>query len=372
MYRIAIQPERMLLTSGRTQSFSDEWVTRLRALGHEPVLVDAKAEDFFDRVRACDGFMWWFAHLPYPRNFARRIIQALQHGVGLPLFPSWETIWHFDDKISQSYLLRAADIPTARTWVFWQPYEAAEFCRQAKYPLVIKLAGGITSENVRLLHNVEEAQYWIDRLFGAGLVSLQRPSLATTGGMVKRTRDALRYLARGLLPTQSRRNDLHRDYVLFQEFLPDNDHDTRITVIGNRAFGFRRFNRPDDFRASGSGRIDWDHTKIDTDVVRLAFRAARQLRSQSLAVDGMYYADRRRVLVEISYYYEGWAVAACPGHWKLSGDAEDGAMEWVEGQVRPEDAILDDFLERVARRNAEQSPARPIDSPAAAAAAAVV
>lgn len=31
--------------------------------------------------------------------------------------------------------------------------------------------------------------------------------------------------------------------------------DTRVTVIGHCAFGYRRYNRPGDFRASGSGRL---------------------------------------------------------------------------------------------------------------------
>ena len=39
---------------------------------------------------------------------------ALEHGMGIPVFPTWKTIWHFDDKIGQYYLLRAAGIPTCR------------------------------------------------------------------------------------------------------------------------------------------------------------------------------------------------------------------------------------------------------------------
>ena len=66
----------------------------------------------------------------------------------------------------------------------------------------------------------------------------------------------------------------------------------------------------------------------------------------------MYRRDRRPVLVEISYYYEGWAVHECPGHWELRGDPESGRLEWVEGKVRPQDAILDDFLALLDRRHA--------------------
>ena len=123
---------------------------------------------------------------------------------------------------------------------------------------------------------------------------------------------------------------------------------TRITVIGNRAFAFRRFNRPDDFRASGSGRRDEDPSQIDTDSVRLALRVAERLETQSVAVDVVYHGGTR-VLTEISYYFEAWAVQACPGHWELRGTSSRGDLHWVEGHLAPEDAILEDFLSVVAR-----------------------
>jgi hypothetical protein len=350
LYRIAIQSENALLSSGRRQSFSDRWAELLREAGHEVRFVEATKPDFFEQVRGCDGFMWWYAHLPFPRHFARRVTAAVEHGMGIPVFPSWKTTWHFDDKIGHYYLLRAAGIPTADTRIFWFRREAIDYCRDATYPMVVKLAGGITSENVKLLRSFEEAEYWINRMFSSGLVSLQRPALGGLKGAKRRLKDSLRLLVRGVPPDEARRNDVHRDYFLVQEFLPDNDHDTRVTVIGNRAFAFRRFNRPDDFRASGSGRIDWDHTKVDAEIVRLAFAAQRKLQSQSLAVDGLY-RNGERVIVEISYYYEGWALAQCPGHWELRGAPDAGRLEWVEGSVRPEDAILQDFLALLDRRS---------------------
>ena len=129
--------------------------------------------------------------------------------------------------------------------------------------------------------------------------------------------------------------------MLFQEFLPGNDFDIRITIIGNRAFAFRRHNRPNDFRASGSGRIDWDPTQIPLDALMLAFKTAKTLKTQSLAVD-ILRRNGEPVIVEISYYYEGWAVAACPGHWQLQNHSPQPI--WVEGSMRPEDAIWSDFI----------------------------
>jgi hypothetical protein len=150
--------------------------------------------------------------------------------------------------------------------------------------------------------------------------------------------------ARRILFCQKNNDEFNKGYLLFQEFLPGNDFDIRITVIGNRAFAFRRHNRPNDFRASGSGRIDWDSTQIPEDAILLAFETARILQTQSLAVDVLR-RDGKPVIAEISYYYEGWAIAACPGHWKLHGDSQQ--LVWVDGPMRPEDAIWKDFVTRL-------------------------
>lgn len=348
-YTIAIQPDDQLLTSGRRQSFSTRWAELAREAGHEVRLVDAFAPDFFDQLDGCDGFMWWFAHLPFPRNFAKRLLPAIEHGLGIPVFPDWKTIWHFDDKIAQNYLLQAAGIPMPRTWVFWRRKEAIAFCQNARYPLVIKLASGIVSENVRLLHSPAEAEYWISRLFGSGLVALEWPRPSRSRRALNRLRSSLRLLRTGQPPNLGPRSDLQKGYLLVQEFLPGNEFDVRAVVIGKRAFAFRRFNRPDDFRASGSGLRDADPSQIDLEAIRLAFRVARCLDTGEMGVDILRRGEEYTIN-EINYYYEGWAVHACPGHWELDGDPDTGQLDWVEGRMRPEDAIMEDFLVEISRR----------------------
>jgi hypothetical protein len=142
---------------------------------------------------------------------------------------------------------------------------------------------------------------------------------------------------------------LQHGYVYLQEFLPGNDYDTRVTVIGHRGFAFRRLNREGDFRASGSGRIIWTPAEIDPRMVRLGFRVARQLGTQSVAIDGLL-KHGEPVVGEISYTYASWAIRDCPGHWVLDGDPMTGELGWVEGSTRPEDAIFDDFVAHLESR----------------------
>ena len=72
------------------------------------------------------------------------------------------------------------------------------------------------------------------------------------------------------------------------KYLPNNTYDTRITIIGERAFGFIRENRYNDFRASGSGKISYDKTAIDLKCVEIAFEISQKLKFQTMAYDFIY------------------------------------------------------------------------------------
>jgi hypothetical protein len=62
------------------------------------------------------------------------------------------------------------------------------------------------------------------------------------------------------------------------------------------------------------------------------------LGTQSLAFDFLRGSGGEYVIGEISYCYISGYIHECPGHW-------DEAMNWHEGHVWPEDAIIEDLLD---------------------------
>jgi hypothetical protein len=138
----------------------------------------------------------------------------------------------------------------------------------------------------------------------------------------------------------NRRRGREKGYVYFQDYMPDNQFDTRVTVIGNRAFAFRRMVRSNDFRASGSGAISYDIAHIDMRCIEIAFNISERLRTQSLAFDFVQDTNSTPQLVETSYCYVASAVAACEGYW-------DRELQWHEESLWPEDAIIQDMLSAV-------------------------
>ena len=343
-----------VVEESREGSFSPRWVSALKARGAEVKTLDLMGPDPLPSVEGCDGVMWHWFHFPQEiRLAALPILRTIETHLGIPVFPDMATCWHYDDKIAQRYLLEALGVAAPKTWVFWRCAEALDWCRTARYPLVAKLSGGASSQNVRLIRDEVAARKYVEDCFsGTGI--LARPPLPAGPGKrmlrplknaAKRAGQAMAFVAANRYPAFPSRNFWmpQKNYVLFQEFLDGNEYDTRVTVIGNRAFAFRRFNRPNDFRASGSGRIDHEPGGVDLRCVRMAFEAARKLRSQSMAFDFLFRGDRREPVVgEISYCYADWAVEKCPGHW-------DAEMRWNEGRMWPEDAQVQDFLARVAQ-----------------------
>ncbi len=295
--------------------------------------------------------MWRWAHFGGMFQIARRVLPVIERQLGIPVYPDQNTCWHYDDKIAQAYLFHALKIPAPKTWCWFAEAGAREWIQAAEFPLVLKLAGGAGSENVRLVRSIEEASWWIDRLFRVGTGSLKAPMVAAPWPWRTRLRAAAKALLKGEPPRELQHPHwpLEKNFVLFQEFLPNNAFDTRVTVIGPRAFAFRRFNREDDFRASGSGKIDYTQDKIDERFIRLAFTIANKLGAQSCAIDGLYRRDEV-VVGEISYTYVSSAVYDCPGHWRLVGNPGHGDLVWQAGSMWPEEAQIEEFLARLDQR----------------------
>src|SRR5688572_23692885 len=208
-------------------------------------LLDFRSSKDFMQIGGCDGAMWHWYHMPDDKQVAPRILSAIDHVFHLPIFPNLKTCWHYDEKLSQHYLLDALRVPKVKTWVFWDYDQAIAFLEQAQYPLIFKLSVGAGSANVLKIDSVGQARQRIDQIFGEGIVPYtfeKPPSQGASSGS-------------GSDPIQSEEDPpdsyfiKQHNYAYLQEFLANNSHDIRVTVIGDRAFGILRQNRAGDFRA---------------------------------------------------------------------------------------------------------------------------
>lgn len=336
---VGIQKERITGYSPYMRRFE----TILDFNGIKHVRLEADAPDFWAQVSRLNLFIYWWGHSNNERQVALTIIPIVENEMGIACLPNIRTCWSYDDKIRQYYLLRKYGFPIIPSWIFWDKKQALDWLENAPLPVVFKLKGGAGSSNVVLVDNKRLGQKLISKMFSTGMKSGHVPWGNTLwkdlgfkitarhfcGNAIRRTGEVFGFASRGW--------ELHKNYVLFQKFLPNNAYDTRVTVIGDRAFAFRRFNRPNDFRSSGSGRIDYDINKIDMKFVEKAFEVSKAMNFQSMAYDFLYDENGEVAFCEISYTYVASVVYDCPGYW-------DSLLDWHEGHFWPQYCQLIDAL----------------------------
>jgi len=342
---IGIHPDRK-----GSQSYSEKWTELIEERGAIARRVNLLALDWLDQVLECDGIMWrWSLELD-EKLPARRILYVIEHYLHKPVFPDTLTSWHYDDKLAQYYLFQALGVPTPNTWVFWHYDEAVKWAQSARYPLVCKLAVGASSSEVVKVENQLEAVELIERAFQAGIfpgnlakrsVHVTIPALGESiRQIVGRIRSGIRYVWSSEYPPLGHWWLPERGYVYFQEFISGNEFDTRVIVIGDYAWACRRFNRPNDFRASGSGLVDFSPDQIEDIFIRMAFQIAQKAGLSSVAFDFLK-KDERPVVTEISYTFSQkppWR--DFPGYWTPD-------IKFHEGTLWPEQVQVEMFLKRV-------------------------
>jgi glutathione synthase/RimK-type ligase-like ATP-grasp enzyme len=328
--------------------WAKKWIEYCRENGVSHKIVDCWAPDVIAQLDDCWGLMWHFSQSdPTDMLMARHVFNAAEQ-MGLVVFPDFKTNWHFDDKLAQKYLFEALRLPAAPMWAFFDERKAMDFVASCPLPIVAKLRHGSGSYNVRLLKTRHQARAYVRRMFGRGATPI--PALladarhkfraaASAGGIhgvlrrLKKAPNFFREVLRGrkYFPTE-------KGYVLFQKFLAGNTYDVRVTVAGDRAWAFRRMVRHGDFRASGSGVVDYDTTQFPSNLVARSFVAADRIGMPSISLDWVR-GDDEFYFVEVSLGTCDKTTYGCNGHW-------DRDMKWHEGHQYPSIGVVEDFLKR--------------------------
>lgn len=305
----------------RKGSFSDRWIKYCEDENIPYKIVNAFASDIVEQLKDCKALMWHHHHAAFKDVLtAKRILFALEHA-GLQVFPNFNTGWHFDDKVAQKYLLEAISAPLVPSYVFYTKDDAIAWAESASFPKVFKLKGGAGSTNVFLAHKKKDAVRLIQKSFGTGfsqfdrinnLKEVWRKLLATDESKI----NILKGIGRSIFVSEfARLQSNEQQYAYFQDFIPNNDSDIRVIVVGNKAFALKRMTRENDFRASGSGEIKFDHQLIDIETIKISFETSKKMNSQCIAFDYIFDVDLQPLIVEISYGFAMDTYDSCEGYW---------------------------------------------------------
>lgn len=330
----------------REGSFSNRWIDYCRKNKINFILVNCYSSNILNILKKdrVTHLMFSITHesskdimvFPYVLNAADKL--------GIRTFPNFQTRWHFDNKVAQKYLFESIEAPIVKSYVFYDKNEAIKFIKNTELPKVAKLKRGAGSTNVSLINTIEEGVDFINKMFSSGLASTSRPlanfnqklrvakQFKSPRVLLKKTLNFLRKNNK-----ERRLEKVEKGYSYFQEFLPYNDFDTRIIVVGEIAFGIRRFNRKGDFKASGSGKIDFNANKIDVKLVSIAFDITDKIGAQCLAYDFIYDQKNNPKIIEACFLFSMLAYDNCEGFWTRD-------LTFYQEKFNPQDHMINNFI----------------------------
>lgn len=339
----------------KEDKFAAFWIAYCEEKGIPFKIVNCFAQDSMEQIRECDGLMFHFALGSTEKMlFSKQLIYSIET-IGIPVFPNFHTMWHYDDKVGQKYLLEAISAPVIPTFVFYNREDAESWANQTNYPKVFKLRNGASSSNVKLVKDKPQAFKLIRQAFGEGFPHERDPweylkekwriyklDNSKFGG-VKYAFKRLFYVRKN-----ERKYGVEQGYCYFQEFIPDNKFDIRVIVIEGKAFAIKRMVRNKDFRASGSGMIKYEREHFPESTIRKSFEISKKLKTQSVAFDFVY-LNNQPLVVEISYCFTAIGVyEKCTGYW-------DENLTWHDGPFNPYGWMVDTLIKEISQSAKEKS-----------------
>lgn len=303
-------------------------------------VVDCYDNNIIEELKDCSGLLFhFFQSGSKDIVMAKQLLFSLEQS-GFPVFPNFNTAWHFDDKVGQKYLLESLGINLVTTWIFYNYKSANKWINEVSFPKVFKLRGGAGSQNVRLIQTENDAKSLAKKAFTNGFPAYDGwSSLKERYRKWRLQKVTFIEVIKGIIrlvkpPFYSKVMGNEINYIYFQEFIANNDSDTRIIVIDGKAFGIKRMNRENDFRASGSGFILYEKEHLDVIFVKAAFEIHKKLNAQCMAYDFVYDENKKPLLIEISYGFDSGGYNDCVGYW-------DVQLNWYEGKFNPYGWIVD-------------------------------
>lgn len=331
----------------RKGSFSDRWIEYLEEKNIPYLLLNAFDNDIVKQIKESKAthFMWHFNQNYFEDMLHAKSLFRSLNQIGIKTYPNEESYWHFDDKVAQKYLLEALDVPLVKADVFYYKKEAENYIERSSFPKVFKLKGGAGSINVKLVKTKYQAKKLINKAFNGGFAAYDSWAVFTDTierfWRQKSVHNLMRIIKWGFkgifVDRQYKVFPKQRNYVYFQEFIPNLKYDIRLIVIGDKCYYLKRNTRDNDFRASGSGMLEFAPGTFNLEAVDIAFKTAKKLNMVSVAYDFIFDSEDRPLMVEISYGFQPFVYDRCLGFY-------DTELKWHEAKVNLEYEIVHSFL----------------------------
>lgn len=251
---------------------------------------DIYANDWQQKGADFDLIIWHPKSSPTAQQEAENKIYVLEKLMGKKCVPSYHEIWPYESKIRMHYFFQNFNLPEIPTYVFNKKSDALEFINKTQFPIISKLDTGSSSYGVQKIESKSQANRLINQVFSSQGKSTYWPYFR------------------------------QKEYVLFQTFIPNAKFDLRVIVVGDKLFGYYRYPKKNDYRASGAGI--YEKKGIETKALEIAWQVKESFNARFLATDLLFDEQNGEYkIIESSFFIgidtcEQLVVDGIPGYYE--------------------------------------------------------
>ncbi len=286
----------------------------LETNGFEHEIFDIHAHDWIERARRFDLVVGMVSNRIDHLEEIRVKYHFLETVLGKKTYPTAAMSVLYENKCLEAFLAEAWDLPFAKSYVCYRRDDALAMLERLHYPVVSKVNESSGSMGVELVRGPREARRIIGQAFSRRGRPLYVPWLR------------------------------QKNYVYFQEYIPNDGYDLRVILIGDQAFGYYRSVPGGDFRASGMNTVE--KRALPAEAIGVARRVQERLKSPKLVVDMVHGLDGRYMIIEYSItcltdHPTDLEVDGVPGMYVLG---KDGSMRFEPGRYWVHELALREYL----------------------------
>ena len=279
-------------------------------------LYNIHSGDWLEKAAQYDAIVGCASSEPYHLEEMRRKYHFLETYLDKVCYPSLKHAMLYEDKSLEAYLASVFGLPYAKTYISHDKDDAMRTVETMAYPVVYKIVPSSGSLGMELVRTQRRARQIVEQAFSRVGRKTHYPFL------------------------------WQKDFVYFQEYVPNDGYDIRVEVIGNKMFGYYRKVLEGDFRASGM-HLGVEKRVIPEEVLRIALRANEIIQSPLLAVDMVHGLDGKYRIIEFSPISGD---VENPEELKVNGVTgvyvvdDDGVLRFQEGKYWIHELVIKEFL----------------------------
>jgi len=250
-----------LITSGKTDI--EAWVNCLTRADIRFDIIDIALHDWLEKCLS-KAYDIYILRAPGMTDNEKQMfderVTILARELNKKTYPSLTEILIYENKKLLSYWLKANEVASPWTEVFYNKGDALNYIKSANYPIVGKMNIGASGKGVRIIQSKAVAEKYISRVFGKGIRPRIGPNMRTASLFTK-INNAIhkKGLLKKKLTAYATVYKQPQHYAIFQEYIP-HQYEWRTVRIGESYFAHKKLVEGN--KASGSLKKDYGNPPL--------------------------------------------------------------------------------------------------------------